>query len=279
MHKLERQRDHFNNIAQEYFRTRRGEKQKRLHDLLYKELFRGGVKDYIQGKKKITVLEPMCGFGEGKYILENLFNVEVEYEGFDYSEEIIKCAKQLNPKINVYVQNVISFKSDKKYDIIILIGGLHHIPDYANQIIKKCVFLLKSGGIFINIEPTYNNYIYKKICEYIYIKNPVFDEKTERRFSLKELNTMYIKNNMKIVRQIYPGLLAYLLWYNPDVFPALNKGNVGIVEKVFHLDKAFMYNFIGKKMSVATFTILKKKTKNSEQEQNYYVPVREKRVY
>lgn len=249
---LLRQREHFNSIAQEYFESRRGGKQVVLHDLLYRALF----KNIKIEKEKLLVLEPMCGFGEGKSIIENFFENEIIYEGFDYSEEIVKCAKQLDNEMNVYVQDVTTFHSDKRYDIIVLIGGLHHVPDYAQEVLKNMAPLLCEGGLFINVEPTYNNFIVGRVCKSIYKKNSLFDEKTERRFSLKELNGMYQKAGLNIKRQIYPGLLAYLLWYNPDAFPKLNKGSIAWVRRIFKLDSMFMNNFIGKFLSVATFSVL-----------------------
>lgn len=260
MRKLDKQREHFNKIAEEYFLTRRGKKQKLLHYLLYKELFR---EIYIK-EGKIKVLEPMCGYGAGKEILQRFFKNELDYEGFDYSEEMVKYAKALDPEINIYVQDVTTFKSDNKYDVIILIGGLHHVPDYAGGVLDECCTLLAENGLLINVEPTYNNFILRIICEFIYKNNSVFDEKTERRFSLNELNGLYRRSKLEIVRQIYPGLLAYLFWGNPDAFPILNKGKLSTVKRVFNLDRHLMYTKIGKKCSVATFTILKKKANDEK---------------
>lgn len=251
---LERQRDHFNSIAQEYFEARRGKRQVLLHYLLFQELFKGIHVD----KPKIKVLEPMCGFGEGRRIIEQFFGSDIIYEGFDYSDEIVKCAKQLDDTAKIYVQDVTTFQTQNKYDIIIIVGGLHHVPNYAKEVVKNMTSILSEGGLFINIEPTYNNWLYKCGCEYIYRKNKLFDAETERRFSWKEMNQIYRTNNLEIERQIYPGLLAYLLWYNPDAFPALNKGSTKLVKWVFALDKLFMHNVIGKKLSVATFSVLKK---------------------
>lgn len=256
VNKLDKQREHFNKIAEEYFQTRRGKKQKLLHYLLYKELFRE-----IRIKEgRIKVLEPMCGYGAGKEILQWFFKNEIDYEGFDYSEEMVKYAKALNPEINVYVQDVTTFKSDKKYDVIILIGGLHHVPEYGGRVLDKCCSLLVENGILINVEPTYNNLFFRKICEFIYKINPIFDEKTERRFSLNGLNELYRRSKLEIVRQIYPGLFAYLFWSNPDAFPILNWGNLSTVKRIFKIDRHFMYTELGKKCSVATFTVLKKKS-------------------
>lgn len=160
--------------------------------------------------------------------------------------------------VNIYVQDVTTFSTDKKYDIIIILGGLHHVPAYSAEVVRNMSGLLNKDGIFINVEPTYNNKIFKYLLAYIYKKNKNFDEKTERRFSLNELNDIYLSNGLKIKRQMYPGLLAYLLWNNPNAFPLLNKGSTRLVKIVFHLDKLFMHNRIGKWLSVATFSVLKK---------------------
>lgn len=85
---LTQQKESFNDRAENYYMSRNGDKQLLLRNLLYKEL----LKDINICKKKIMVLEPMCGYGEGKRILENLFGSAISYEGFDYSDEIVKYA-------------------------------------------------------------------------------------------------------------------------------------------------------------------------------------------
>ena len=252
---LIRQKESFNSRAENYYMSRNGEKQLLLRNLLYKEL----LNDIKIPKKKIMVLEPMCGYGEGKRILEKFFGNGISYEGFDYSDEIVKYAAKYHPGGgNLYVQDVTTFESDQKYDIIIILGGLHHVPAYSSEVVRNMSGLLNKNGIFINVEPTYNNAVFKNLLAYIYKKNKNFDEKTERRFSLNELNEIYLSNGLKIKKQIYPGLLAYLLWNNPNAFPFLNKGSAGLVKKVFHLDRLFMHNRIGRWLSVATFSVLER---------------------
>ena len=86
----------------------------------------------------------------------------------------------------------------------------------------------------------------------------MFDEVTERRFSLKELNELYYNGGVKVVKQLHAGLLGYILWYNPDAFPLLDFGNSGIVKAVYGLDRLFMTKGIGRKLSIATFSVLQK---------------------
>lgn len=253
--KIEQQKLHFNSIAEEYFYARNGRKQEVLDDLIYAELFKGV--DYAG--TDICVLEPMCGYGVGQTIIKKFFKEKnIEYVGFDYSEVIVEMAKKYNPDVNIYVQDVTTFTTDRLYDIVIIIGGLHHVPSACDEVVKRINNSLKQGGFFINVEPTYNNWLFKKVCEWIYKKNPIFDEETEKRFSLKALNELYTKSGFKILKQIYPGLLAYLLWFNPDVFPFLNKGSEKLVKRVFSFDRLWMYTIVGKKLSVATFSVLEK---------------------
>ena len=145
MDKRKRQKDHFNKIAETYFKTRRGKRQRLLHALLYKELFHR----VSLNKEKIRVLEPMCGFGEGKEIAERFFKQKIEYEGFDYSEEIVGCAKKLDPQVKIYVQDVTTYQSKEKWDMILIIGGLHHVPDYAGGFWKIAVPCWKMMGFWL----------------------------------------------------------------------------------------------------------------------------------
>lgn len=255
MDKINRQKAHFDSIADEYTLKRRGSKQRMLHRLIYADLLSN------MGNKSndcLYVLEPMCGFGEGQEIIKNHISDNIVYEGFDLSEKVVENAKRIYKGINVYVQDVTKFTPERRYDIVVLIGGLHHVPDYAALVLEKIYGALKPGGQFINVEPTYNNWLTRIVCEYIYKKNSVFDEKTERRFSLSSINELYKKNGFSITKQLNAGLLAYLLWYNPDAFPLFNFGNCSLVKVVYAIDRKFMNTWIGRKLSVATFSVLKK---------------------
>ncbi|NBI57905.1 methyltransferase domain-containing protein [Lachnospiraceae bacterium] len=252
------QKESFNKRAEKYYKLRNGKRQILLRNLLFQDLFR----EIKIKKKKIMVLEPMCGYGEGKRIIEKYFDNEICYEGFDYSDEIVKFAINYTEGGQIYIQDVTSFTSSKKYDIIMIIGGLHHVPDYSMKVMSNLSGLLNQDGIFINVEPTYNNVLYKYL--FSYIKNINFDEKTERRFSLKELNHIYSSCGLRIKTQMNAGLLAYLLWYNPNAFPFLNKGNSTLIKKVYRFDRLFMYNCIGRLLSMATFSVLEKSIKNND---------------
>lgn len=257
MDKIERQRQHFNKVAAEYYTARKDKNHLRYKKMLFRYIF--GRDLGIDKMKKLAVLEPMCGYGEGRKIIRTYLSRNIQYEGFDYSDVLVNEVKRVHPNMNIYKQDVTVFQPEKdKYDIIILIGGLHHVPDYAGEICRNISTGLKKDGLFINFEPTNNNPLMTFVRKQIYKKNHLFDEETERAFSLKELNGIYKHAGMTIEKQFFPGLLGYIMYYNPDAFPFLNRGDIRTVDRIFRLEHSLYTTFIGKWFSFCTFSITRK---------------------
>ena len=102
MNDIERQRIHFENISETYFQSRQTENHLYLKELMWSYFFKS--KDYLK-KDNLSVLEPMCGYSEGKKIIEKNINDVNYYEGFDYSSVLVKKVNKTSPKLNVYVQD------------------------------------------------------------------------------------------------------------------------------------------------------------------------------
>lgn len=252
---IEQQMEHFEKISTQYYAGRQSKNHLLLKELMWDYFFQ--EKSFLR-KDGLSVLEPMCGYSEGKVILERHLGITIHYEGFDYSETFVNMVKSQDPSISITRQDITKFMPSKEYDLVILLGGIHHVPDMAAEVIKKMASSLKDGGYFINLEPTYNNFITKLVSNEVYKKNPLFDYETEKRFELRELNDLYLSNGFEIVDQIYPGLLSYVLYYNPDAFPLLDVGRGGLTRFLFGIDKFFFRNVFGRKLSFATLTLLKK---------------------
>lgn len=252
MDKIEQQRKHFESISEKYYASRQLKNHLLLKDLLWAYFFKN--KEYLK-KDNLLVLEPMCGYGEGKDILQQHLKTNVVYSGFDYSKNLIDKIKNCDPIADVFEMDVTKFVPSKKYDLIIIIGGLHHVPSYTDVVLNKLHESLNEGGYFIYFEPTHNNFLFKKIRERIYKKNGFFDNDTEQAFELEKINILFSSHDFKIIDQIYPGLLSYVLFYNPDAFPFLNIGKEWLVRSIFNIDKLFFRNFIGKKLSFATISL------------------------
>lgn len=261
MNKTEHQNRHFQTVAKEYYTAR----QNKNHLLFKKLLFGWLLRDISFPRDRIlSVLEPMCGYAEGRSIVMEHISPHIRYEGFDFNGVLIGKVKDQMPGVHVYRQDVTTFSTDRTYDLIILLGGLHHVPDFADRICANLADALKPDGLLISLEPTDNNGLTALIRSVIYKKNHIFDEQTERAFSLKELRKIYHDAGLMVYRQYYPGLFGYVLYYNPDAFPALNIGNKRMVRTVFHAEKYFYDSFLGRLFSFCTFTVLKKRTEKGK---------------
>ena len=253
--KVERQRAHFNTIAEKYRQARRAENHLYLKELMWSHFFRDKAFLKVDG---MSVLEPMCGYGDGKHLLEHHLGVRIDYEGFDYSDAVVAHLKVHEPDLHVYQQDVTTYRPARQYDIVIVIGALHHVPDHAGAVIQRLAEAVKPGGYFINYEPTQNNPLFRAVRNAIYRRNDLFDAETERAFDLGPFNRMLRDAGLDVVDQIYPGLAAFVLYYNPDAFPWLNIGGRRLVKSLFSIDRVFFRNWVGRRLSFATITLAKR---------------------
>lgn len=251
----ERQRRHFETIADTYFLARQDS-----NHLLYKELlwnnFIGNKPDLRGGV--VSVLEPMCGYAEGYSILQKCLACPIHYSGFDASPAMIATIKKRRPDLDVWVEDVTEYVPRKQYDIIMLIGGLHHVPEHASIVMRMLCEGLRSGGYFILFEPTQNCWLTRKTREFVYRRNALFDATSERGFELRQLIDLCQGYGLHIREQLYPGLLSYVLYYNPDAFPRLNIGGQWLVRALFNIDAYLFRTVLGRLFSFATLTLLQK---------------------
>lgn len=254
---VEQQRKHFDGISKKYYEARQNENHLFYKELMWKYFFKK-VEKYFNNNK-YNCLEPMCGYGEGFKIITNYSDISVIYKGFDYSEEIVKIANKKFPNLNIVHGNVLTYEDGNTYDLIILLGGLHHVYRSVDSALANINNLMKNNSFIISLEPTHNNWVFKKVREKIYKTNELFDDESEQAFELMKLNSLFENNGYEKVEQIYPGLLGYILYYNPDAFENLNLGNKTIVELIFRIEKYFFNNVIGRYFSFATLSLWRKK--------------------
>lgn len=255
MNKTEQQREHFNTIADRYFEARQHANHLRYKELMWKFAF-----DHSSFRlpESARVLEPMCGYAEGYKVLRTYCGNSFRYHGFDYSDSVIERLRHAYPELSVDLGDVTTFRSDEKYDVIVLIGGLHHVPEQAKHVVASLAAALAPGGHFVNLEPTSGNWLFRAVRAQIYTRNSLFDEETERAFGVEELHDMFHRAGLEPCVAMYPGLLAYVMYYNPDAFPALNRGSEKLVETLFNLEKRWYTTKIAKLLSFATLSIWRK---------------------
>lgn len=254
--KIEQQRRHFDSISESYRLARRNRNHLLLKDLIWGMFLRD--KYFLDGGT-LRVLEPMCGFADGRNILSRYLNTEVLYRGFDYSDQVVRRLIEDEPGIDVWTADVTRYRPPRgAFDVIILLGGLHHVPDHAAEVVAQLSDGLRSGGYFFSLEPTHGNSFFKAVREGIYKKNRLFDEETERGFMLRDYMALFEAADLRLVDRIFPGLLSYVLYYNPDAFPWLNVGGVKSVKFAFALDRPFLRTRLAGVFSFATLALWQK---------------------
>jgi SAM-dependent methyltransferase len=265
METSDRQSLHFETIAKRYFSARHTANHLLYKRLLWRSAFRG---IQIKDRDQIDVLEPMCGYAEGKSIIELFFGGKILYDGFDTSVTLIEKAREQRPGLTLFQADVTKFVPQKKYDVVILTGGLHHVYSEAASVLRMLRSAVKDSGIFVNFEPTHSCTFTRMVRDHIYKSNFLFDSETERGFTLDELNGLYRDAGFQLADQIYPGLLAYILFYNPDAFPFLNIGGPLLVKSLFSLDRLVYKTRIGRLLSFATLSIMKPRIEDRQPQEN-----------
>lgn len=253
--RIDRQKAHFDSIAERYERARQHRNHLCLKELMWTEILGGRLRDLTA---PVSVLEPMCGFADGLQILASRLPVPIDYSGFDYSTEVVARLKRKQPEIRVWEADVSTFETSRSFDVVILLGGLHHVPHIAETVVWRISQYIAPGGYFISFEPTDGNSLFRLVRQRIYNGNSLFDETTERAFSVEELLGFFEAADLEPVDITFPGLLSYVLYYNPDAFPYLNIGTPRLVKIIWSLERKLIHSAVGRKISFATLSMWRK---------------------
>lgn len=96
-----------------------------------------------------TSLDLACGTG---ILCEILYHHGIDASGMDFSEGMIKIARESNPKIHYDIADMIRYRPEKKFDLVTCTGdALNHILRQKDieQIFKNVYSYLNKGGYFI----------------------------------------------------------------------------------------------------------------------------------
>jgi SAM-dependent methyltransferase len=101
------------------------------------------------------LLEVGCGGGFAARYLDGLYET---YTGVDYSEELIGYAQRYNAGLGreFLSANIKDFVATRRFDVILMVGVLHHMPDPAG-ILDQLRGLLAPEGLVVVNEPQRGN--------------------------------------------------------------------------------------------------------------------------
>ncbi len=156
------------------------------------------------GPSSKSVLEVGCGAGFSVSYLQGDYQ---SYRGLDYSAELIKIAQdRFGQEASFDAVDFHAFQTDERFDLIFMIGVLHHMVD-MQSIVDKCATLLKEDGWLVVNEPQPDNPIINRLRSVrARVDSTYSEEQDELRGS--ELAALFEKAGLKNIRQRPQGMAS-----------------------------------------------------------------------
>ncbi|MBU0909675.1 MAG: class I SAM-dependent methyltransferase [Proteobacteria bacterium] len=163
--------------------------------------------------KGMNVLEAMCGSGQTTaYLLGEGAHVT----GLDISPQSAARFSQRWPSCRGIASSILQTDfEDNTFDCVVIIGGLHHVPQSLEIVTKEICRILKPGGFFCFGEPHRGSF-FDLIRRFWYRHDTLFTDSEEAIDigALQKTNSA----RFRVLKEIYTGNIAYLLVLNSLIF-------------------------------------------------------------
>jgi len=197
---FQRDRELFNSIAGQYCRKDLLPAQRVARQCRLGQTLRG-----IVSGSDIAVLEVGCGAG---FAVEYLRGSYLQYVGVDHSDALIELARKYHSGEGIRFENadIMTFETDGRFDVILMIGVLHHFEEICGAM-KRMVKLLKPGGWLVANEPQPGNPIIR-IARWIRKQVDSGYSAEQRELSADELRRLFGECGLHDVRLSPQGLFS-----------------------------------------------------------------------
>lgn len=160
--------------------------------------------------------ELCCGTGEAFALFEDSISTGI---GIDVSQSMLDKGKAAfkNSRLH-FVQGDATLLPllDDSFDSVIMLGGIHHVPD--RQALFRQVFrILKPGGIFVWREPVNDFWFWKLLRGIVYRLSPALDHETERPLTYDETVPVLEDAGFAVEQWRTCGFLGFCIFMNSDV--------------------------------------------------------------
>ncbi len=202
------QREHFDKLADDFEAYYDDAWSHAYRDqFIYRKLFN----NIPLGDKE--VLEAMCGSGQTTYFLMQRGG---RVTGLDISPELIRRFRNKWPQAHAVCASFLSsgLPSDA-YDVVVVIGGLHHLHPFVSKAMDEVHRLLRPGGFFCFAEP-HTGSLADIVRRWWYRRSALFqsNEGAIDLDALKRANS----HRFSFVKEAYGGNFAFLFIYNALIF-------------------------------------------------------------
>jgi SAM-dependent methyltransferase len=163
-----------------------------------------------------TVAELCCGRGEAARLREIR---AARWIGVDVSAGMLEVARRDLPgKSYFFVQGDATMLplADGIADNVIMLGGIHHVPDRL-KLFAEVHRILKNGGAFYFREPLDDFLPWRAIRKVIYRVSPALDHRNESPLRREETEPLLVRAGLKLEQWRTYGFLGFCLFMNSDV--------------------------------------------------------------
>jgi SAM-dependent methyltransferase len=162
-----------------------------------------------------TVLEAMCGSGHSTGLL---LERGARVTGLDVSVQAIELFKSKWPRCDAVVESILApTLADGSFDVVVVVGGLHHVHPHAGDAIARIWRLLRPGGFFCFSEPHAGSLVDLARRAW-YARDPMF-ESNEAAVDIDALR-LAAAPMFDVVSERYFGNVAHTLVLNSMVIRA-----------------------------------------------------------
>lgn len=143
------------------------------------------------------ILDFCCGTG---ILAEMILDIpNIKFIGVDISKKFLETAEERtknHDNFKFILEDVLKYKTDLKFDVVLLTSAYHHVEDkFKTPLLKKIFGLLKDGGVLIiyerAIRPYKNEKEFAKNNEEYYLKRIEYLKKKEAGgLSKKQLDAL-----------------------------------------------------------------------------------------
>lgn len=115
-----------------------------------------------------------CGSGHNSEALLK-HDTSVDVMGFDISTAACEDYRQRTGRPAAEADITLPWQGPVGFDVVFIIGGLHHCANDLPQVLDNVAMMLKPGGIFLMQEPNARFFL-EKVRQVWYRKDPMFDQ-------------------------------------------------------------------------------------------------------
>lgn len=205
------QQQHYDKIAKAYLENLEYPHTKEYNQYL-DNAFIGATHDQHLG----VAAELCCGSGEAFSLLKSQIDIGI---GIDISHNMLIKARTSHPEANFcFTQADVTQLpiKDNCIDTVLILGGIHHVPD-RDQLFKEVYRVLKPGGKFFWREPVSDFFLWRWLRAIIYRLSPMLEHESERPLEYPETAPVLARNGLRLIRWDTLGFIGFCLLMNSDV--------------------------------------------------------------